>query len=45
MRDDANDDIVASIDESERPQGLLPGARMWAMWDPAIARLLPPRVR
>jgi spermidine/putrescine transport system ATP-binding protein len=43
MRDDEGDDIIANIDEAERPEGLVPGARMWAVWDPSVARLLEPR--
>jgi spermidine/putrescine transport system ATP-binding protein len=43
MRDDENDDVIANIGEAERPEGLAPGARMWAVWDPAAARLLHPR--
>ena len=42
MRDDENDDILANIDEHERPEGLIPGARLWAVWDPSVARLLHP---
>jgi len=42
MRDDEGDDIIANIDEAERPEGLVPGARMWAVWDPSVARLLRP---
>jgi spermidine/putrescine transport system ATP-binding protein len=43
LRDDEGHDILASIDEAERPAGLEPGARMWAVWDPSVARLFPPR--
>jgi spermidine/putrescine transport system ATP-binding protein len=43
LRDDEGDDILANIDEAERPAGLEPGARMWAVWDPSVARLLEPR--
>jgi spermidine/putrescine transport system ATP-binding protein len=43
MRDDEDDDIIANIDEAERPEGLTVGARMWAVWDPTVARLLAPR--
>jgi spermidine/putrescine transport system ATP-binding protein len=43
LLDDEGDDIVANIDESERPTGLEPGARMWAVWDPTAARLLQPK--
>jgi len=43
MRDDEGDDIIANIDEAERPDGLVAGARMWAVWDPSAARLLRPR--
>jgi hypothetical protein len=42
LRDDEGDDIMATIDEAERPAGLEPGARMWAVWDPSVARLLRP---
>jgi len=44
MRNDLDDDIIANIDEAERPEGLVAGARMWAVWDPSVARLLHPRV-
>jgi spermidine/putrescine transport system ATP-binding protein len=40
MRDDEDDDVIANIEESERPRDLAPGARMWAVWDPGAARLL-----
>ncbi|HXC50803.1 MAG TPA: ABC transporter ATP-binding protein [Candidatus Limnocylindrales bacterium] len=40
MRDDEDDDVIANIDQSERPHGLEPGARLWAVWDPSAARLL-----
>jgi spermidine/putrescine transport system ATP-binding protein len=43
LLDDEGDEILASIDEAERPAGLEPGARMWAVWDPAAARLLQPK--
>jgi len=43
MRDDEGDDIIANIDEAERPDGLTAGSRMWAVWDPSVARLLRPR--
>ena len=43
MRDDEDDEIIANIDQAERPEGLIPGARMWAVWEPAAARLLHPR--
>jgi spermidine/putrescine transport system ATP-binding protein len=41
---DANDtELIANIDEDARPPGLRRGHRLWAAWDPAAARLLPPR--
>ncbi len=43
LLDDEGDDIIANIDEAERPAGLEPGARMWALWDPSAARLLQPK--
>ncbi|MFN2427705.1 MAG: TOBE domain-containing protein, partial [Candidatus Binatia bacterium] len=43
MRNDSGDDIIANIDEALRPEGLVAGARMWAVWDPTAARLLRPR--
>jgi ABC-type Fe3+/spermidine/putrescine transport system ATPase subunit len=43
LRDAADGEIVAHIDDDERPDGLQRGAEMWASWDPNGARLLPPR--
>jgi spermidine/putrescine transport system ATP-binding protein len=42
MRDDGNDELLATINETRRPDGLAPGARFWAAWDPSMARLLHP---
>lgn len=35
-------EFVAAVDESRRPPGLAPGARFWATWASADARLLDP---
>ncbi len=43
LRDVADGEILAHIDDDERPEGLRRGAEMWASWDPNGARLLPPR--
>jgi spermidine/putrescine transport system ATP-binding protein len=43
--DDGGDEIVATIGEDVRPEGLAPGARIYAVWDPAAARLLRPSGR
>ena len=43
LRDVAGDELVAHVDDDERPDGLQRGASMWATWDPNGARLLPPR--
>jgi spermidine/putrescine transport system ATP-binding protein len=43
LRDDGGGEIVANIDDDERPEGLERGAQMTASWDPSGARLLPPR--
>jgi len=43
LRDAADGEILAHIDDDERPAGLQRGAEMWASWDPNGARLLPPR--
>jgi len=43
LRDAADEEMVAHIDDDERPDGLQRGAEMWASWDPNGARLLPPR--
>jgi len=43
LRDAADGEILAHIDDDERPDGLQRGAEMWASWDPNGARLLPPR--
>ena len=45
LRDGADGEIVAHVDDDERPDGLQRGAEMWASWDPNGARLLPPRAR
>jgi spermidine/putrescine transport system ATP-binding protein len=43
LRDTAGTEMIAHVDDDERPPGLARGARMWAVWDPAASRLLPPR--
>jgi spermidine/putrescine transport system ATP-binding protein len=43
LRDDGGGEVLAHIDDDERPDGLERGARMTASWDPTGARLLPPR--
>ena len=43
LRDAAETEIVAHIDEDERPAGLQRGQRLWAAWEPNASRLLPPR--
>jgi spermidine/putrescine transport system ATP-binding protein len=43
MRDGSGSEIIAHIDEDERPNGIARGATIWASWDPAASRLLPPR--
>jgi putative spermidine/putrescine transport system ATP-binding protein len=43
LRDGAGSQIIAHVDDEERPSGLAPGAHIWASWDPSAARLLPPR--
>jgi len=39
----AGDELIAHIDEEERPPGLQRGMRLWAAWDTSASRLLPPR--
>lgn len=43
LRDAAETEIVANIDEDDRPAGLERGQRLWAAWEPNASRLLPPR--
>jgi spermidine/putrescine transport system ATP-binding protein len=43
LRDSADTEIIAHVDDDERPAGLARGAKMWAVWDPTASRLLPPR--
>jgi spermidine/putrescine transport system ATP-binding protein len=43
LRDDAGHEILAHVDDDERPDNLAKGARVWVAWDIAGARLLPPR--
>ena len=43
LRDDAGHEILAHVDDDERPDNLATGARVWVAWDVAGARLLPPR--
>lgn len=43
LRDGAGSQIIAHVDDEERPNGVAPGAQIWASWDPSAARLLPPR--
>ena len=40
--DDEGDEILANIHDDARPEGLERGARLWAVWDPSVARLLHP---
>jgi spermidine/putrescine transport system ATP-binding protein len=41
LTDDAGHELLAHIDDDERPDGLVKGARLWAAWDVPGARLLP----
>jgi spermidine/putrescine transport system ATP-binding protein len=43
LRDAAGHELVAHVDEDERPAGIQRGASIWARWDPTASRLLPPR--
>ena len=43
LRDADDREIVAHVDEDERPSGLNRGDRIWATWEPNASRLLPPR--
>ena len=43
LRDGDDNEIIAHVDDDERPEGLTLGASMWATWDPTAVRLLPPR--
>ncbi|MEO8602793.1 MAG: ABC transporter ATP-binding protein [bacterium] len=43
LHDVAGDEILAHIDDDERPDNLAVGAKVWAAWDASGARLLPPR--
>jgi spermidine/putrescine transport system ATP-binding protein len=43
LRDGGGSEILANVDEDERPNGIARGATIWASWDPAASRLLPPR--
>jgi len=43
LRDRAGGELIAHVDEGERPSGTARGAAMWASWEPTASRLLPPR--
>jgi spermidine/putrescine transport system ATP-binding protein len=42
LADPAGGELVAQLEADEPRQGVTPGAALWANWDPAAARLLPP---
>jgi spermidine/putrescine transport system ATP-binding protein len=42
LRDGAGSELIAHVDDDERPAGIARGAQVWASWDPAASRLLPP---
>jgi spermidine/putrescine transport system ATP-binding protein len=42
LADPLGAELVAQLEADEPRQGVLPGAALWASWDPAAARLLPP---
>ncbi len=44
LRDAAGAEIIAHVDDDERPGGIARGATVWATWDPSASRLLPPRL-
>jgi putative spermidine/putrescine transport system ATP-binding protein len=41
LRDGAGCEIIAHLDDDERPSGIARGAALWATWDPSASRLLP----
>ena len=43
LRDGAGCQVIAHIDDEERPSGITRGAALWATWDASAARLLPPQ--
>ena len=43
LRDGGGAEIIAYVDDDERPSGLDRGDAIWATWDPSASRLLPPR--
>jgi spermidine/putrescine transport system ATP-binding protein len=43
LTDNAGGEVLAHVDDGERPEGLARGARLHAVWDPTGARLLPSR--
>jgi spermidine/putrescine transport system ATP-binding protein len=43
LRDGDDREIVAHVDDDERPSGIARGDEIWASWDPTASRLLPPR--
>jgi len=43
LRDGDDREIIAHVDDDERPSGIARGDRIWASWDPTGSRLLPPR--
>ena len=42
LRDPAGAELVAHLEADEPRSGVIPGATLWASWDSAAARLLPP---
>jgi spermidine/putrescine transport system ATP-binding protein len=42
LYDPAGAELVAHLEADEPRQGVIPGATLWASWDSAAARLLPP---
>ena len=43
LRDGDDREIIAYVDDDERPNGVARGDKIWASWDPTASRLLPPR--
>jgi spermidine/putrescine transport system ATP-binding protein len=43
LRAAAGQELIAHLDQDERPTDVERGASIWACWDPAASRLLPPR--
>jgi hypothetical protein len=44
LKDADGGDVVAHVESEDRDQAIRVGDRVWAGWDPAVARLLPPDV-